>query len=434
MTASYHQVLDWLYHLEATRGMDFKLDRTATVLAELGDPQRSFRSVHVAGTNGKGSVAAMTHAVLRAAGKAAGLYTSPHLVDFTERIRTHRGLIGEDEVVELAAEVRAVMDRHQVALTFFELTTVLAFLHFARAGVEVAVIEVGLGGRLDATNVIRAEVAVITSIALDHQEFLGDSIAAIAGEKAGIIKPQQAVIVGHVPSAARDVIEAAAANNHARVSWLGEEFDIHPGDPFTFEGLGRRIERISLSLKGDFQRTNGAIALAASVAYDRLLSAAYRSTQPTISDEAVREGLARTEWPGRLEIASDRPKVILDCAHNPEAVRALLPEVRAMAAGRPVHLLFAAMRDKRWREMAVQLAPAIARCTVTCVNPPRGEDPRVLADEFCRWVPTAVVSDPATALRGLLDRTPADDLILVTGSLFLVGAVSPLFHEESLHR
>src|SRR5574337_1347627 len=208
MTASaYADVLASLYRLEAARGMDFKLERVTLALKSLGDPHRRFAAIHIAGTNGKGSVAAMLHAICCAAGYRVGLYTSPHLVSFTERIRVGTEMISEEEVVTLARDIRGAATVRGIDLTFFEFVTVMAFLHFARCGIDLAIVEVGLGGRLDATNVLDPEVTVITSIGLDHQEFLGSTLASVAYEKAGIIKPGTPVVVGNVPPEADGVID-----------------------------------------------------------------------------------------------------------------------------------------------------------------------------------------------------------------------------------
>src|SRR5579862_3788185 len=261
--SEYADVLAALYRLEAAKGMDFKLERVALALKNLGNPQRDFAAIHVAGTNGKGSVAAMLQAMFDAGGYRAGLYTSPHLLRFTERVRIGNQEITQDAVVGLAREIHAAATLRGIELTFFEFVTVMAFLHFARERIDLAVIEVGLGGRLDATNVIDPAVTVITTIGLDHQEFLGDTLASIAAEKAGIVKPQRPLVVGRLgPEAARIVMQAAATENAPAV-WLGRDFAVQGNETVAFEGLGRPIDGLSIGLQGSYQHDNAATAVAA---------------------------------------------------------------------------------------------------------------------------------------------------------------------------
>lgn len=414
--ADYQRTLAWLYALEAAKGMDFKLDRVARALERLGNPQRQFPSIHVAGTNGKGSVAAMLHAMLGAGGHRAGLYTSPHLVRFTERIRVGDREISEQEVVELADELRRVTAG--LELTFFELGTVMAFLHFARSGVGVAVIEVGLGGRLDATNVIDPVVSVITTIGLDHTEFLGETIEAIAAEKGGIIKPGRPVVIGRVPREAEDVIRRIAAHQGAAVFAWERDFDVAvDADGMTFTGPGVSWLGLALGLHGTYQRENMATALAALSQLPATLA---------VDQTAVRRGLAAVRWPGRFEQIGSDPLVVLDGAHNLEGTRALVRELRAMAGGRPVRVLFAVMRDKPWAAMIEQLAPLCAGAVVTEVLPPRGAAAADVAAVWARYCPTAVVCDPAAAWAQVRSCAKRGEIVVVTGSLFLIGAVYPL--------
>jgi len=414
----YADTLAWLYALEAAKGMDFKLERVALALKNLGEPQTRYPCIHVAGTNGKGSVAAMTHAMLGAAGYRAGLYISPHLVSFTERIRVGATFVSEAEVVNLAHEIRTAATSKGIDLTFFEFVTVMAFLHFARSAVDVAVIEVGLGGRLDATNVIEPLVSVITSIDLDHEEYLGGAIESVAMEKSGIIKPGVPVVVGRVGAPARSVIETAARERGSRVHWAGEDFHLSGSSDGVFCGLGPDLEGVSLPLRGRFQIDNAGVAIAAM----RLVAA----TLP-VSDEAVRRGLANVTWPGRLEVVTANPMVVLDGAHNRAAVRMLVDELPGLVGKRKIHLLFAVMRDKRWEPMLDELIPLVASATVTTALPGRGEAPERLAEFIGDRAPVRIVHDAQQAFEDLVRRVPQDDAILITGSLFLVGEVYPTF-------
>lgn len=417
-TNEYAKVLSSLYALEAAKGMDFKLERVALALKNLGDPHRRFVSVHIAGTNGKGSVAAMLHAMLSAAGQRVGLYTSPHLVSFTERIRVGGTSIAEDDVVALAREIRTAATVRGIDLTFFEFVTVMAFLHFARSAVDVAVVEVGLGGRLDATNVLDPAVAVITTIGLDHQEFLGDTIESIAREKAGIIKSGRPVIVGDVPDAARPVLAATAAAVGAAARWLGHDFRGSREGPFRYSGFGGELENLVLPLRGRHQRDNAATAIAAAMQLRE---------QFVISDDAIRRGIAQVRWPGRLEVVQTQPLVVLDGAHNADGVAALVRELPGIVEGRDIHLLFGVMRDKRWQPMVDALGPRVACVTVAPTLPPRGEDPAMLAKAFARYCPVSIAASPREGLEGVLRTVNENEAVLVAGSLFLVGEIFPYF-------
>ena len=414
----YAEVVASLYRLEAARGMDFKLERVALALKALGDPHRRFAAVHIAGTNGKGSVAAMLHAILAAAGYRVGLYTSPHLVSFTERIRIGTQSVAEQDVVSLARDIRAAATVRGIELTFFEFVTVMAFLYFARQGVDVAVVEVGLGGRLDATNVIDPEAAVITTIGLDHQEFLGETLESIAREKAGIIKPGRPVIVGAVPADVAALLRTTAAERHAPMYCADRDFHVTSGSAFRFHGMGLDLEGLELALRGSHQRENAATAIAtASVIGQRFPCDA----------AAIRRGLRQVRWPGRLDVVQTAPLVVLDGAHNADGIAALVRELPNVVGKRAVHLLFAVMRDKQWQPMVDCIAPYVAAATLTTVLPPRGEAPIALAERFARYCPVRVATEPLDALAAVLDQVGADDAVLVAGSLFLIGAIYPYF-------
>jgi dihydrofolate synthase/folylpolyglutamate synthase len=419
MAASeYAEVLASLYRLEAAKGMDFKLERVALALKNLGNPQQQFAAIHIAGTNGKGSVAAMLHSILGAGGYRVALYTSPHLLSFTERIRIGAREITEEEVVDLAREIHGAATVRGIELTFFEFVTVMAFLHFARQGVDLAVVEVGLGGRLDATNVLDSEVAVITTIGLDHQEFLGDTVQSVAREKAGIIKPRRPVIIGRVPPEVATLLAQAAAEQHAAARWLGSDFVVAGDVPFRFDGIGCVLDGLSVGLRGSYQHDNAATAIAAALQV--------RGRFP-LSDTAIRRGLANVRWPGRLDIVQGEPLVLLDGAHNVDGMVALAQELPAILGDRRVHVLFAVMRDKRWQRMVDAVGPLAASATVTTVLPPRGETAAVVAPAFTCYCPVHVAADPLDGLKTLLQTVDSTDAIVVCGSLFLVGAVYPFF-------
>lgn len=404
---TYSETIAYLYGLEASRGWDLKLERVRAALDALGRPDRRFASVLIAGTNGKGSTAALVHEALVTAGHRVGIYTSPHLVHFTERIRIGRAEIGREAVVDGVARIRSCASPEETGLTFFEVSTLLAFLSFAESAIDVAVVEVGLGGRLDATNVVEPVCSAITSIGLDHENYLGHTLAAIAREKAGILRPGVATVLApKLPDEARTAVNARGAEVGARLVDAG--------------GFCDRVPPIALV--GRHMRENGAIALAL------LGELGARVPALAVSEEHVRTAFARVRWPGRIDVVRERPRVILDCAHNPDGAAALRREIGAVAGG-PVRLVFAALADKRWREIAAELRPAAREVVVVPLRQPRAADPAVLASEFSPFVPTRVGGAPAAEIDRLAredDGTP----ILAAGSLFLVGEI----YEDWLRR
>lgn len=413
--SAYAATLDWLLHLEVTRGWDLKLESVRQALLLLGSPEEKLAALHVAGTNGKGSTAAIAQAVLSAKGLRVGLYTSPHLSDFRERIRIGRNWIESEAVVELVEETRRRMAGSSVELTFFEFVTVMAFLYFARRDVDAAVIEVGLGGRLDATNVVRPRAAIVTTIALDHERHLGTTVSAIAAEKGGIFKSGVPAVVGRVEGEALAVLESIAQERACPLRHLGRDFRAEVEDE-GFRYVGRRtIPDLRPGLHGRFQIDNAAVALAGLEEGGWLAD---------ISDEDVRRSVAGVEWPGRLEIVSEHPRIVLDGAHNPAGAEALAREIPALAGGRPVRLVFGVLADKRWNLMVEKLAPAVADVTVVPVRERRSEDPERVAAAFRRFMPAATAPSGIAALDRLLGVEGAhDSLVLVAGSLFLVGEV-----------
>lgn len=419
MSSEYSDTLAWLYGLEVER-MDLKLDRTAAALRAVGAPQQRFPSIHVAGTNGKGSTAAFLHAILGAAGYRVGLFTSPHLIDFCERIRLGARRISPQEVVDGVAALRERLDPLGIRLTPFEMMTVLAFDAFARAEVDVAVVEVGLGGRLDATNVLTPLASVITGIGLDHQQYLGNRLADIAREKGGIIKPRVPVVLGPLDPDSRTILTGLARMSGSPAFIYGRDFrleDEEPtGDPAASAYRGPQFGRLMLrpGLAGRFQARNAALAVAC-----------LETVRPTfpVSPAQVRAGVQAVDWPGRLQVVSTRPLVILDGAHNAQAVDTLLSELPRLAAGRRLRFLFGAMHDKNWRPMLAAVERAAAEVVVTAIAQPRAEDPETLYAALSGTVPARIVRGAADAFRDVVGRAAADDAVVVCGSLFLVGEV-----------
>ncbi|HEV8662581.1 MAG TPA: folylpolyglutamate synthase/dihydrofolate synthase family protein [Candidatus Methylomirabilis sp.] len=423
---TYPDALQYLYGLQRL-GIKLGLENIRRLLQALGNPERAFRAVHVGGTNGKGSTAAMLAAVLQAAGLRVGLYTSPHLLDFSERIRVNGKPIGPPAVTSLTAEVRAaveatfahVPDELPSHPTFFEVTTALAFLHFARAGAEWAVVEVGLGGRYDATNVLAPDLTVITNVAVEHQDLLGESLEAIAAEKAGIVKPGIPLVTA-ATEPALTVLRRAAEERGAPLlhvpgaySWL-REAPLPDGQVFSLRGPRTDRGSLRISLLGRHQLVNAATAVAA--------AETLREGGLTLSEEGIREGLSAARWPARLQVVGERPRLLVDGAHNPAACRAVRDFLEEEAPGRRL-LVFGALKDKDWGQMLKILLPAFAAAILCRPPSDRAADPASLVEAARGLCPhVEVVPEVRDALARARALARPEDAILVTGSLFTAGA------------
>ena len=398
--------LPWLFGLEQF-GIKFGLDNISAIVASLGHPERAFRSVHIGGTNGKGSVTAMVDAAMRAAGYRSARYTSPHLVDLSERFVIDGRPVTERVLRATVADVRDAIEALRAAgglevqPTFFEVTTAVAFELFRRAGVAIAVLEVGLGGRLDATNVVNPPELIataITSIAFDHQLYLGTSLRDIALEKAGIIKPGVPVVVGPLePDAAAAIGDAAAARGAAMIHAKAGDCD-----------------GMAIGLAGAHQRANAAVAVRVLQIVD--------ASGITVPADAVAAGLADPQWPGRLDRRrlADGRELLLDAAHNP-AGAASLASYLTDEGGDPRPLVFAAMRDKDVAGMFAALLPAVERLIITRASNARSTDPESLARQaraIAPALPIAIVPDLGAALDTAWRASPR---IIVAGSIFLLG-------------
>jgi dihydrofolate synthase/folylpolyglutamate synthase len=433
VAAEFESSLRYLYGLQSY-GIKPGLSRIIGLLGALGDPHRSFQVFHVAGTNGKGSTAAMLAAMLVKHGYRVGLYTSPHLIDFTERVRVDGTAITHAQAASLTESVRhAAETRLSESPTFFEATTALAFTHFADAGVQYGVIEVGLGGRFDATNVVDPIVSVITTIGIDHQEYLGHTLEQIAAEKAGIIKRGVPVVTGRIDDAPLSIILTVARESQSPAFSLGRDFDTL-GDSsrsFSYQGLSRSYDALTCPLPGRHQMDNAACALAA-------LETAYARGMP--ADEAgVREGLRTVCWPGRLELLGQRPSILLDGAHNPQAVDALAAYLKAehRRLGPQGRLIFLVgmMRDKDRRGVLARLAgvPGVHRMILTKADHPRAAEPEVLATDASD-LPLAI-EVTATVQEGFVrarSLAHPEDLICVTGSLLVVGEAKAILEKTTV--
>jgi dihydrofolate synthase / folylpolyglutamate synthase len=415
---SYSETLERIYNLRG--GMiDLRLDRMERALALFDHPEKKYPSLHIAGTNGKGSTSAMLHRMLSLAGYRTALYTSPHLVSFTERMRIGDSEISQDDVVTLADEVHRCTEAAGVPLTFFEFVTLMAFVYFVRQQVEIAVIEVGLGGRLDATNLVTPLVSLITTISKDHQAYLGPDELSIAREKGGIIKPAVPVVFGKMSPEVSHLLKTMAGVRRSPSYFLGVDFGFSLKNEglFDYTGIKQHYSDLVIGLRGRHQRANAAVALATL----ELIADRY-----SISEQARRDGLATVQWPGRLEVMRERPLVIIDGAHNSEGVQALVSELNELRRGRRIKLLFAAMADKEWELMLAALGKAVDEIIFTRVSMERSAAPEALAEKLAAGIPRRVISDPRLALGTLLDEALDNDIVVVAGSLYLLGEIRPL--------
>jgi dihydrofolate synthase / folylpolyglutamate synthase len=405
----------------------FDLKNISVVCEHLGQRQRQFQSVHVAGTNGKGSTSAMLDSILRAAGLRTGLYTSPHLERINERIRLDGREISDQEfyaaftTVQQAIEELLAAGRLAAHPTFFECVTAVAFVYFASARAEFAVCETGMGGRLDATNILLPEVAVITQIDFDHENYLGHSIEEIAAEKAGIIKPGARVVSAAEHLIARVVIRRRCAEVGAFLVEIEDAFyleDVTAKDGrFSFTAIsnetGARIP-IALQLAGRFQVRNALTALAAA----QLLA----ERGAPIDDEAITRGFAAAVWPGRLERIGERPDIYVDGTHNPAGAREISVFWEHFLPGRNIILIYGAMRDKAVDEIAGLLFPRASTVILTAPAQSRSISAPQLAEMTAHHARRAeAVPVPAKALERALELAAPEDVIFITGSLYLVG-------------
>lgn len=429
---TYSEALAYLYGLLAGRPpgpqvyAPLKLERMVRLCALLGDPQRAFPAVLVAGTKGKGSTAAMLAAMVQAAGFRVGLYTKPHLVDFRERIQINGEQIAPEALAALVDELRAAIQRGTGGPlwppTYFEASAALAFLHFARAAVDLAVVEVGIGGRLDATNVVDARVSVITTIDYDHTEIVGSTLRQIATEDAGIIRPEGRVVtVPQLPDAAR-VLEETAAAQGATLVRVGREVASRlvrsslDGICVTVRGQRQTYRGLHVQLLGRHQATNAAAAVAAAELLGEVGFA--------VPEAAVRAGLAGLRWPGRVEVVRHYPPVIVDVAHNPVSFRALRAVLDETFLGRRVVLVIGVLGSKDLEAMARIIAPRTAAVVATRAHDERALAPDAVAAAFRPWVADVrVVADPVAAVEDALASSGPDDLICVTGSFHVAGPV-----------
>ena len=432
---AYNLALDYLYsfvdyslkHASELAKADFSLDRMFALMDALGEPQNAYPIIHVAGTKGKGSTSALCASALQAAGYKVGLYTSPHLADYCERIQIDASPLAHGQLVALVDEVRPAVARVP-KLTTFEITTAIGFLAFARAGVDAAVVEVGLGGRLDATNVATPRVSVITSLSMDHTAVLGGTLAKIAGEKAGIIKEGIPVVSSPQKAEALDVLERVARERSASLTLVGRDVKFAfvssslDGQHFIIHNSEFRIMNYEIPLLGQHQMINAATAYAA-----------LQASGLAVSDESIQKGFSQVKWPARFEVARREPPVIFDSAHNDDSFARLRETLETYFPGRPVYLIFGASEDKNIPGMFREMKPKIRKLIATRADHPRAlEVEKILGLADQAQVKNEAATPVSAALARALELSAKDgSIVLSAGSMFVTAEVMAAWKKVS---
>lgn len=436
-TTAYQEALNYIYSFvdySLTRNFRFSpekfdLDRMVVFLERLGNPHKQYQVIHVAGTKGKGSTAAMIASSLRASGYRVGFYSSPHLSAFNERIQVDGTPIDPEDLVDLVEEVKPVVAQIE-RLTTFEITTAIGFLYFARQHVDVAVAEVGLGGRLDATNVVDPLVSVITAVSLDHVGVLGDTVAKIAYEKAGIIKPGRPVVMAPQHDEARQVIEQVSQERGCPLIEVQKAFAYQlvshslEGQAFQLVNNGEsQAQEFYIPLLGFHQIENAAAAYAA-------LQIAREQGLERISAQAVRKGFAEVQWPGRFEVLRRDPPVIVDSAHNRDSAHRLAQALEDYLPGKPVVLVFGASEDKDLDGMFAELLPHVRYLVATQSVHPRAMDVGKMVELARKYgCPGEAVLPLENALAVAIERAGKEAAVVAAGSLFIAAAVRDTWHK-----
>jgi dihydrofolate synthase / folylpolyglutamate synthase len=434
----YDQGLSYLYNLQKF-GIKFGLSKTENLLRAFNNPHRELNCLHIGGSNGKGSVAAMLASIYSGAGYKVGLFTSPHLVDFRERFQINGRLISKARTLGLIKEIKEKTLKEEPP-TFFEFVTAMALIHFSREKVDLAIMEVGLGGRLDATNIIKPLITVITTISLEHQDYLGKTLENIAWEKAGIIKPGVPLITGVGQKKVQEQIEKICRERQAPMFLAGRDFRTRKLNNGNFNyygmtegqvgvrssepGAGKdsrhltsslvtRHSSLQLGLLGDHQIKNAGLALAVV----ELLQEKY-----PVMERKIRGGLSKVTWPGRMEVVSERPRIVLDGAHNPGAMRTLAETLPRSFSYKKVLLVFGMMKDKNLKQTLDYITPLASRIFLTRAEYDRSADPEDLRKFLVGKKPRFRVfpTIPQAITQAMREAGP-EDLILITGSLFVVG-------------
>jgi len=414
---------DPLERIYGLKSVDIRLglDPVSRLLDRLHNPYNTYETILIGGTNGKGSIAAMVASILACGGFRVGLYTSPHLIDIRERIKVNQRMIALDEMMELIEEVQ---ERMKESVTYFEFLTAVAFLYFCRKGVDIAVVEVGMGGRLDATNVVTPLVSAISNISFDHEEHLGRSLGNIAREKGGIIKDGGVCITAVTQKSVIRVLEDICRERGAALFKVGGKIKVKElgNGFFSYKGIRKRHERLMCPLKGRHQIENAAVALGV------IEAAAMKGF--SVNDDAVFAGIRDVQWPGRLEILQQAPMVVVDGAHNAAGVSALAKALKNEFSYTRLILIFGVLNDKDYRSMLKKLFPLADRLIITKPDTVRAMPPQEIAAVAQKWQykdRIELAESPQEALKRALSIAGLDDMICVTGSLYLVGEIKRIF-------
>ncbi len=417
--ASMQNALEYLAGLNSTV-IRLGLRPVSRLLGRLGNPHKKYPAIHIGGTNGKGSIAAITASILVHAGLRVGLYTSPHLIDLRERIRVNGAMISPEDLQSCLEDVRAHLEGEEV--TYFEFLTAAAFLYFRREQVDVAVLEVGLGGRLDATNVVRPAASVISNVSLEHRAYLGNSLEEIAREKAGIIKAGIPCITAAKQKQVIEVLSRVCRDKGAPFYRIGRDIKVRKNrnGTFSYQGISRHYRNLSCPLRGRHQRENAAAAIAA--------VEVFAGKRFPVSDRAVREGIAGARWEGRLEILQRSPLLLVDGGHNPAGISVLRRALKEEFSYRRLIVVFGVLEDKDYTSMLNMLLPLADSFIITRPVTSRAVSPEKLlplTGSYRRRV--RVVEKSGEAVRYALNQAGKDDLVCVTGSLYLIGEVKQAF-------
>ena len=419
---SYKEAIQYLYGLQKY-GIKFGLSKTTNLLKAFDNPHRRQKYIHIAGTNGKGSVAAMMESILLKSGLRVGFYSSPHLVRFTERFRINGEEAPPEKVAAIAGELIKVI-RPGPPPTFFEVITAMALIYFARENVDICIMEVGMGGRLDATNVIRPMVSIITNISLEHQFFLGSRLLDIAKEKGGIIKQGVDMVTAVTQPPIIRLLESICEKKKASMWRVGKDVRYRSkGSRFSYYGLDRNFKGVDLGLKGRFQARNAALSLAAIELLERKGYA--------FPSRDIVEGLKDTKWPGRMHVVSREPLTVLDGAHNPKAIRELAHSIRSEFGYRRLILVIGVMEDKDIGQILKGILPMADYVFYTRPQYYRSASPERLMEEGLRLGKKGtMVPKICDALDMARKMAEPRDMILVSGSLFTVGEAMTYFDPE----
>lgn len=435
----YNRALDYLYsfvdyslkHISELAKAEFNLDRMFALMEELGNPQAKYPIIHVAGTKGKGSVAALCASALKAAGYKTGLYTSPHLWDYVERIQINGEPISHEQLIELVEEVKPAVAKIP-KLTTFEITTALGFLAFTKNDVNAAVVEVGLGGRLDATNIVMPKVSVITSLSYDHMAILGNTLAEIAGEKAGIIKEGIPVVSAPQTEEALQVLERIAKQKYSQFILVGKDVKFErltsslDGQELAVSGASTSLHsaqrvKLGIPLLGAHQIENAAIAYAA-----------LKTSGIPISEEAIQKGFSQVKWPARFEILRREPPIVIDSAHNRDSSRRLRQTLDEYFPLKPVILIFCALEDKDITGILEELKARLERVVATQADHPRAPSAEWTAEQVKKvGIPVEAVTPVADALERALELAGTQKLVLSAGSVAFAGEVSAAWRKRN---